>query len=66
MADKKPVKKTPQLSLEEYNKIKEKRAKSKLQVHFPWWIKMFLIGPIVYFVFMVVYYIIYIRFVADH
>jgi hypothetical protein len=55
-----------QLSLEEYAKIKEKLAKSKLKLSFPWIIKICFIVPLVYVLFLVLYYLIHIRFVAEH
>lgn len=66
MSEKKEVKKAPQLSLEEYNKVKEKRAKSKLQLHLPLGVKIFLGLPIAYFVFLIAYYLLYIRFASEH
>ncbi len=65
MAQEQTKKKTTQLSLEEYNKIKEKQAKSKLKLHFPWTVKFFLIFPALYLIFLVAYYLLYIRFVAQ-
>lgn len=67
MADKNsPSKKTRQLSLEEYSKIKEKLAKSKLKLTFPWIIKICFIIPLVYCVFLIIYYIVHLRFLAEH
>jgi len=66
MAEKNDPKKATQLSLDEYNKIKEKRALSRLKLHFPLPVKFFLILPIGYFLFLVVYYLIHIRFAAEH
>jgi hypothetical protein len=59
-------KKNKQLSLEEYAKIKEKLAKSKLKVNFPWIIKLIFIVPALYLVFLVIYYLVYLRFIAQH
>jgi hypothetical protein len=65
MADKnKP--KTTQLGLDEYNKIKEKRAKDRLKLQFPLFIKLFVFLPIAYLVFLMAFYLIYIRFATDH
>jgi len=58
--------KDKQLSLEEYSKIKEKLAKSKLKLTFPWIIKACFIVPLVYMVFMVIFYLVHVRFVAEH
>ena len=66
MSEQKQTQKAPQLSLEEYNKVKEKRAKDKLKLQFPLGIKLFLIIPVLYFVFLLCYYLFYIRFVAEH
>ena len=66
MAEQKNVKKAPQISLEEYNKVKEKRAQSKLKLHFPLGVKIFVILPLLYFVFLIVYYLLYIRFATTH
>ena len=66
MAQTPPNPKKSQISLEEYVKLKEKRAKSKLKLHFPWLVK-FVIGiPIAYLVFMVAYFLISLRFKAEH
>ena len=66
MADAKPnIKKAKQLSLAEYAKIKQKLAKSKLKLHFPLFIKACFIIPLVYAVFLVVYYLIQLRFIAE-
>ena len=58
--------KKKQLSLEEYAKIKEKLAKSKLKLTFPWIIKICFIVPLVYVVFLVFYYVAHLRFLAEH
>ena len=67
MAAKPPAsKKDKQLTLEEYAKIKEKLAKSKLKLTFPWIIKLCFIVPLIYFAFLIIYYLIYLRFLAEH
>lgn len=66
MSEQKQPKKAPQLSLEEYNKVKEKRAKDRLKLQFPLGIKLFLIGPVLYLLFLVCYYLFHVRFVAEH
>ena len=58
--------KSKQLSLEEYAKIKTKLAKSKLKLTFPWIIKACFIVPLVYVLFLVIYYIAHLRFLAEH
>jgi len=58
--------KIKQLSLEEYAKIKEKLAKSKLKLSFPWIIKICFIIPAVYCVFLIIYYLAQLRFLAEH
>lgn len=59
-------KKAHQMTLEEYNKVKEKRAQSKLKLHFPLMVKFFFIFPIVYFLFLLLYFLFYIRFSVEH
>jgi len=67
MAQKPPnPSKAKQLSLEEYAKIKEKVAKSKLKLTFPWIIKVVFFLPIAYLVFLIIYYLIQLRFIAEH
>jgi hypothetical protein len=58
--------KTKQLSLKEYAKIKEKLAKSKLKLTFPWIIKVCFIVPVAYCIFLVIYYLVHLRFLAEH
>ncbi|MBF0570888.1 MAG: hypothetical protein HQL12_03350 [Candidatus Omnitrophica bacterium] len=58
--------KAKQLSIEEYNKIKEKLAKSKLKLSFPWIIKACFIIPLAYCVFLIIYYLAQLRFVTEH
>lgn len=55
-----------QLTLEEYSKIKEKLNISKLKLNFPWIIKACFIIPIVYGLFLLIYYLINLRFLAEH
>jgi hypothetical protein len=59
-------KKNKQLSLAEYAKIKEKVAKSKLKLTFPWIIKICFIVPLVYCIFLIIYYLVHLRFMAEH
>jgi len=59
-------KKNKQVSIEEYNKIKDKLAKSKLKLSFPWIIKVCFIIPLCYCIFMVIYYLAQLRFMAEH
>jgi hypothetical protein len=67
MAEKTPTsKKAKQLTLEEYAKIKDKVAKSKLKLSFPWIIKVCFIIPVLYCVFLIIYYLIQLRFIAEH
>jgi len=58
--------KSKQLSLEEYSKIKGKLAKSKLKLTFPWIIKVCFIIPVAYWIFLVIYYLAQLRFIAEH
>ena len=67
MAENASVSKRPkQFSLKEYAKIKEKLAKSKLKLTFPWIIKLCFIVPVIYCAFLVIYYLISLRFLAEH
>jgi len=61
-----PYQKNEQLSLEEYAKIKEKLAKSKLKLSFPWVIKACFIIPLLYVVFLIIYYLVHLRFLPEH
>lgn len=65
MADQKTPPKAKQLTLEEYAKVKEKIAKSRLQLQFPWIIKICFIIPVAYCLFLVFYYVLYLRFIAE-
>ena len=58
--------KVKQLSIDEYNKIKGKLAKSKLKLTFPWIIKACFIVPVLYCLFLAIYYICQVRFFAEH
>jgi hypothetical protein len=58
--------KTKQLSLEEYAKVKEELIKSKLKLTFPWLIKISFIIPLAYCVFLIIYYLAKLRFLAEH
>ncbi len=67
MTEKKtPNQKGKQISLEEYAKIKEKLAKSRLKLQFPLIIKICFIVPLAYATFLILYYLIYLRFIAEH
>jgi hypothetical protein len=56
-------KKAKQLTLAEYAKIKEKVAKSKLKLSFPWIIKVCFFVPLAYCVFLIIFYIAHLRFI---
>jgi hypothetical protein len=62
--NKKPILK--KLSIEEYSKLKEKIAKSKLSLQFPLMIKLGIALPLAYLLFMVIYYIVHIMHLAEH
>jgi len=62
----KTASRTRQLSLQEYAKIKEKLAKSKLKLSFPAIVKACFIIPLVYLVFLIIYYVAHLRFLAEH
>ena len=55
-----------QLSLEEYSKIKGKITQSKLKLSFPGIIKACFIIPLVYYLFLVIYYVAHLRFLPEH
>ena len=65
MADK-PIVKKSQVDLEDYIKIKEKRAKSKLKLHFPWLLRIIIAVPCAYLLFLLLYFLFYLRFVPEH
>ena len=65
MADK-PATPKPQLGIEEYLKSKEKRAKSKLQLHIPPVVKWVVAVPAAYAVFLILYFIFHLRFLPEH
>ncbi len=60
-----PNKKGKQLSLEEYAKIKEKIAKSRLKLQFPLIVKICFFVPLAYCLFLIFYFLFYLRFVAQ-
>ena len=66
MAETTPSSKKSQISLDEYLKINEKRAKSKLKLQFPMIVKIIVMIPVGYLAFLVIYFLIYLRFVAEH
>ncbi len=59
-------KKAPQMSLDDYLKVKDKRAKKQLQLNFPLFIKLAAIIPITYGLFLISYYLLHIRFLPEH
>ena len=60
-----PSGKAKQIPLSEYLKIKERSAKSKLQLHFPPTVLMIIAVPAGYFIFMIVYFFLHLRFIAE-
>ncbi len=60
------TKKSTKLSLTEYTKLKDKIGKSKLKLQFPLMIKLAIALPLTYLLFMVIYYIIHLRHLAEH
>ncbi len=64
MPEAKPKK--SQISLQDYIKVKEKNAKSRLKLHFPLPIKIILAVPAAFFIFLVLYFLLHLRFVAEH
>lgn len=65
MAEQKAPKKN-QLSLDEYQKIKVKRAKSRLQLNIPPLVHAIVAVPAVFLTFIILYYLIHVRFLAEH
>ena len=59
-------KKAAQIPFADYLKIKEKKAKDKLKLHLPPLVLIILTIPAAYFIFMLLYFLVYIRFVAEH
>ena len=66
MANPSPDVKKKQIDLAAYLKIKEARMKSKMKLHFPMMVKAIIAVPAAYFIFLVVYFLLYLRFVAEH
>ena len=54
------------LTLDEYLKLKKTLVKNKLKLTFPWFLKACLIIPLVYGLFLFIYYLAYIRFQTIH
>ena len=55
-----------QMSLAEYEKIKEKRAQTRLKLHFPWPVRILLGIPLSILIFLIIWYLVYVRFIAEH
>ena len=55
-----------QMTLAEYMKIKEQVAKSKLKLHFPWIIKVCFAIPAAYCLFLIIYFLVQLRFLSEH
>ena len=66
MAKAQPNAPKKQLSLDQYMKVKEKRAKDKLKLHLPLPIKLIFCIPVVYFIFTIVYFLMSIRHLPEH
>ena len=66
MAEKTQAPKKTQLTLSEYLKVKEQRARNKLKLHYPLYIKILIAIPIVYICVTVVIFIVRVRFLSDH
>ena len=66
MADKPAASgKDKQIPLAEYLKIREKNAKNKLKLHYSPTVLMIIAVPAGYFIFLIVYFLVYLRFVAQ-
>ena len=66
MADKIAVVKKSQIGIDEYLKIKENRAKSKLKIYLPLLVQLMVAVPAGYFIFLIIYFLIYLRFLPEH
>ena len=66
MADKPSGAPKTQIDLVAYAKSKEKRAKDRMKLRFPKWVILITAVPAAYLVFMVVYFLVHLRFVAEH
>ena len=54
------------ISMEDYNKNKAVREKTKLKLHFPLLVKVLLILPVIYLVFLLVYFVATARKIPEH
>lgn len=54
------------LSIDQYLKVKEKRANDKLKLHLPNFVKVIVIIPTVYLVFLIIYFLMHIRQLPEH
>lgn len=66
MADKPPGAPKSQVGLEEYLKTREKRAKNKMKLRFPMWVVFLTAIPAAYLVFLIIYFLVRLRFLAEH
>ena len=66
MADKNPKPPKAQLSIEEYMHSKAVRSKNKLKLHFPLAIKILLVFPALYILFLIIYFLMHLRFLSEH
>jgi hypothetical protein len=66
MAQTPPLKPKKQITLDQYLKLIEKRAASKLKLHFPLFIKLAAVIPTAYLLFVILYFLFHARFLPEH
>jgi hypothetical protein len=58
--------KNSQVDIHEYLKTKEQRAKRKMKLHYPLFVKILAAVPVAYVLFLIIYFIVRLRFVPEH
>ena len=66
MAGKSASSKSRQLTLEEYAKVKEKLAKSKLKLNLPVVAKICFAVPLAYLVLLIIFFLAHVRLLPEH
>jgi len=54
------------MSLADYEKIKAKRTQMRFSIHYPWPIKLLLGVPLALLIALVLWYVLYARFLPEH
>ncbi len=65
-AKKEPGAKKPKVSIAQYLKSKDARAKQKLKLHFPWAVRILLGLPLLILVFLLLYFVFKVRFLSEY